>query len=102
MSAGSSNQFVYGLGTTQVIVGTGNTGIPVIPPAHTLGVMFKYLSGGSLWITNQLAQVGASGYLMSTADYSIDGPAQFFLNATGATSIACIAWKYSAGWSLTP
>lgn len=101
--AGSSNQFTYNLGATSIAVPVGNTGIAVIPPAHCIGVFLRYNTGGTLAITNQLAAGATTGMYVSAVDtISIDGPAQFFLNATGATAVAGIAWKLSSGISFLP
>lgn len=99
--AGSSNQSVYGLGMTLIAVGNGVTAVPVVPPAHTMGIVLKSISGGSLTVVNGIAGVGASGWLV-TSDVAIDGPALFYLGAVGATAIAGVMFKFSSGWSNLP
>ena len=101
--SGSSNQFVYNLGATVVTVPTGATGIQIIPPTHCMGWFLSVNSGSTVAITNQLALGATAGfYLSTTTPLSIDGPAQFFLVAGGATSTVGIAWKYSSGISFLP
>ncbi len=101
--AGSSNQFVYNIGATVLTVPTGATGIAVSPPAHCLGWFLSLNSGSTVAITNQLALGATAGFYISpTNPLSVDGPAQFFLVAGGATSTVGIAWKLSSGISLLP
>jgi len=101
--AGSSNQFTYNLGATVVTIPTGATGIQIIPPAHCLGWFLSWNSGSTIAITNQLNQGATCGfYISTTTPLSVQGPAQFFLIAGGATSTAGIAWKYSHGISQLP
>ena len=98
--AGSSNQFTYGLGVTQLAVPTGTTGVMVIPPAYCNGVELGWYSGGSLSITNQWSQGASAGWVLGTTERKLyDGPVKFFLNATGATSVAQIIFKMSSGYS---
>lgn len=104
--AGSSQQFTYGFGVTQVPVGTGGAAnVRIVPPQYANGMFLKYLSGGTLAIvSNGLSgSPGASaalGYILSTTDViSIEGPASFFLAASGTTAIAQIAFKLSSGMS---
>ncbi len=101
--AGSSNQFTYNLGATVLTVPTGATGIQVTPPAHCLGWLMSWNSGSTVAITNQLALGATTGFYIPTSNpISVDGPAQFFLVAGGATSTVGIAWKLSSGISLLP
>jgi hypothetical protein len=100
--AGSSQQFVYGLGVTQVpIVATVATRI--IPPAGTNSSVVKYLSGGTLAVVNggasgSLGMSAALGYILSTTEtVNVSGPASFFLSAGGSTSVAQIMFGFSSG-----
>lgn len=101
--AGSSNQFVYNLGSTVITVPTGATGVAIVPPNHCMGFFLSVNSGSTVAITNQLAQGATTGFYLSTTNpLSVDGPAQFFMVAGGATSTVGIAWKYSYGISVLP
>ncbi len=103
--AGSSNQFVYQLGVTLLAIPALSV-VQVIPPRTCIGSMFGYVSGGSLSIMNGAGSSGGLGGIMlgatTAAMINVDGPATFFLAATGATSVAGIVFKYSSGFSLTP
>lgn len=105
--AGSSQQFAYGMGATQVNIGVGGAANVLIkPPIYTNGVFFKYLSGGSLsivsnGISGSPGASGALGYILSTTEVvNIDGPAMFFLAASGTTAVAEVVFRYSGGMSL--
>ncbi len=104
--AGSSQQFQYGFGATQVNVGIGGAAnVRITPPLYANGMFLKYGSGGSLAIvSNGLSgspgASGSLGYVLGTTEVmNIDGPACFFLAAVGTTSVAQIAFKYSSGMS---
>ena len=101
--AGSSNQFTYQLGATLVNIGT-NAVVQILPPRGCNGVYFGWQSGGSLAIMNGAGTSGPlGGYLLGTTEHiNLEGPATFFLGAGGATAIAAVVWKYSAGYSLLP
>lgn len=101
--AGSSNQWAYGLGSTNVAIIAGATGQLISPPRACNGFMLKYISGGSLAIVPGIGSSGTPlGWLVQEV-INIDGPATFFMNAGGATAVAQIIWKYSSGGlSLTP
>jgi hypothetical protein len=101
--AGSSNQFCYGLAATLIPVPVALTATPVYPPAGCNGFFLKYQSGGTLAIVNALSGITAvNGYVLgATEQISVDGPAVFFLNAAGSTSVAAVMFKRSAGYSQT-
>lgn len=91
-----------------------------IPPGATLAVVMgvtagqmgsvlKYFSGGSLEIVNcppgstltgaQLVTANGTGYLFGSQEaVNFDGPARFYLMATGATVIAYYLRGLSAGF----
>ncbi len=107
--AGSSQQFIYALGATQVTIpaGGGDANVLVSPPAYCNYVRLAYQSGGSLSIvSNGLSgspgASGALGFVLSTTEIPIDGPARFYLAATGSTSVAKIVWGFSSGFSTFP
>lgn len=102
---------VNGLGSTRVIVPPGATlAVVVNPVAGGCNQRLKYLSGGSLEIFNcpvgttapggsLVALATAGGYLMSTTEIvEIDGPARYYLMATGATAIAALVYGLTAGY----
>ena len=105
----SSSDSVFGLGATQVIV----------PPGATLAVLVQNLplqnastlkilsGGGSLEIHgtitgttmagSSLAPLLGKGYILGASEVlNIDGPARFYLMATGQTMIACLLKGLSA------
>lgn len=98
----SSNDSIFGLGATQVIVPPGATNaVLVLNVPREIANTLKYLSGGSLEIhgtINGSTMVGASlaplighGYILGTSEaINIAGPARFYLMATGATAVACL------------
>jgi len=100
--AGSSNQYVYQLGSTLLAVPTGPA-VQVTVPRGTNGVYFGLQSGQTLAIANQIgASIGNSYVMGPTERMNIDGPATFFLAAGGATAVVGIVWKYSSGYSIFP
>lgn len=105
----SSSDSIFGLGATQVIVPPGATNaVLVLNIPKETSVTTKILSGGgSLEIhgtINGSTMAGASlaaligrGYLLgATEQVNIDGPARFYLMATGATMVACLLKGLSA------
>jgi hypothetical protein len=102
MPSGSSNQFSYLYGQTNITIGTGLT-VQVFPPRTCNAVVFGWQSGGSLAIVNSIGATAGTGFVLTTTErMSCDGPAGFFLAASGATAVAGVLFKYSAGYSLTP
>lgn len=98
--AGSSNQYVYQVGVTQIVVGA-SLATQVLPPRCTTDVTLKLFSGTSLALVNgATTQVGYP--LGSTEVVKFLGPATFFLSAAGTTQIASVLWGFSSGYSLTP
>ncbi len=109
----SSQNETFGLGGTKLIVGPGATlALYVKAPPFASGQVLKYFTGGSLEIVNapeggtltaaQLATVGlGAGYLMGNNEaFSIEGPARYYLMATGATVTAYLAFSLSSGFTL--
>ena len=96
-----SNQFTYGLAPTLIPVAVALTATPVYPPSGCNGFFLKYQSGGTLAIVNALSGVTAvNGYILGTTEQiNVNGPAVFFLNAAGTTSVAAVCFKRSAGYS---
>ena len=91
---------IFGLYPQQIIVPPGATNAVLIQNvAGEVGMIIKYFSGGSCQIINappgatltgpQLVSYGnTGGYLLGTTEaVSVDGPARFYLQAYGATTI---------------
>ncbi len=108
--ATSSSDSIFGLGVTQIAIPTGNTlAILVQGIAGQNSMMFRNVTGGTLlnlgigangatYTAAQMVSIGASGaYICTTAEYSIDGPAMFYLAAPGATQVVCVAFGKTAG-----
>lgn len=110
----SSNQRSYALGATQLVVAPGATNALLVSPAPgEVSHGIKYISGGSLeilapplsydgyapgstWTGASLVALLGRGYLMGTSEAdNIDGPARYYLMATGATAIAHKLISYS-------
>lgn len=110
-----SQNGVYGIGATVVTLGVlGSSVFPtkISPPAGAQGGKMKLLgaAGSTVQILpNSLpgfniggatgAALGASisGYPITTLDfYRFDGPAVFYLAATGATATVAFTFDYSA------
>lgn len=106
----SGQRDVYVVGATRVSIGQSQI-IRVTPPPGAAQTNLKYISGGSLEIV-QPALSGAStstaggwgtGYLVGTSEVvQMPGPATFYLSCgvAGATTVACLAWGFSAGATL--
>lgn len=99
--AGSSNQFSYQFGGTQIPVGA-SLALQVVPPRGCNGWILSYASGGTLSLVG--AATLAPGFVLGTTDLIVsDGPATFFLaGASGATAVARVIFKYSSGYSAVP
>lgn len=100
--AGSSNQFTYQMGGTQIAVGA-SLALAVVPPAGCNGWIVSKFSGGTMsFVTAATLKAGGLGYVpQATEVVTSDGPALFFLASTsGATVVANVMFKFSAGYSL--
>lgn len=94
------------LGATQIAIpALSGTAFPykVQPAAGCVGAWLSRLSGGSLEIlpntilnkTISGATAGNLGYVLASGEIvQIDGPAAFYLAATGATAVAQIGFKF--------
>lgn len=95
--AGSSNQYTYQVGGTQIVVGASlATGVTI--PALCNGWRLGYMSGGTLsFVQAATLQAAGPGYVLSTTEtVECEGPGKFFLAAAGATAIAKVLFKFSA------
>lgn len=97
--AGSSNQYSYLVGGTQVVVGASlASGFTL--PVGCIGWAVSKFSGGTMsFVRAATLQAGGLGYVpQPTEVVTNDGPGVFFLASTsGATVIANILFKFSAG-----
>lgn len=106
----SRDNNVYGIGATRVIIPPGATRAFLMQPvAGELTSTIKYFEGGSLEIIGAtlgvsftpsfLVSLLGKGYLVSTNEaVNINGPARYYMMATGATSIAYILKGLSQGF----
>ncbi len=99
--AGSSNQYSYQFGGTQIVIGA-SLAVQVNPPPKCNGWVVGYLSGGTLALVG--AATLAPGYILGTTDQiACEGPATFFLGAaSGTTAVARVIFKYASGFSQFP
>lgn len=86
------------IGATWVFVGT-SAALYVTPPGGCVGGWLQQNTAGTLWLGAGLSQIpGASGMMWvntTNAPLEWDGPARFFLYASGATVGLGIGFKYS-------
>lgn len=94
----SSDLRTYGLFPTLMAIGT-SLSAQVTPPAKCAGMFLKYASGASLAVVGASGVAVSAGYVLGSTDISIDGPATFYMSAGGATAVASIMFKMSAGYS---
>ena len=64
----------------------------------------QQIGAGTLWIGSGISQIpGASGAMLfvnsTLPRFEWEGPARFFLYATGASVVTNICFKYSSGMS---
>lgn len=105
--ATSSSDSVFGVTTAVYRVSPGITLAQLVAGDQIAGVnsvILKNFSGGTMWIIGgvasgstltpaQLASAFSSAYLVSASEtLNIDGPARFYLGATGATAIAYVIY----------
>lgn len=101
--AGSSNQFYYQIGATQLAVGLSQT-IQVLPGRGQDGWVVSLISAGSSGtaFVQGASNVASQGVPVPTAPLRIDGPATFFLASAGSTGVVGLMPLYSAGFSSLP
>lgn len=96
---------ILGIGATRIIIGLSAI-VKVSPISQQINGLFKILSGGGTLevVPFPAALSGSSaagwglGYPVGSNEvFSVGGPAQFYLAATGATMIAAYAPAYTAG-----
>ena len=93
------------IGATRITVGLSAL-VKVSPLAYGRGGVIKIFSGGGTLeiVAQPIALTGSSaagwgaGYPLAAAEVkAIDGPATFYLAATGATMVAAYCINYSPG-----
>ncbi len=96
----------FQLGATNLVIGTGITQVAQIFPGRGVnGGFFKIApgSGGTLALVQGLGSSHSSGYILGASEVvSFQGPATFFLAASGATATVSFVLSYNAGYSLLP
>lgn len=105
---------VYFMGATQMnigIIGASLFPTKITPPQYCVGGFIQRISGGTLEIlpselsgkTISGATAGGLGFIMggSLMAYAFEGPASFYIAATGSTAVAGIMWKFSTGATLS-
>jgi len=76
-------------GTLQVGI-TGGVGVN--------NILFKHISGGTLWIRGWTGQAFGTGYLTSYGEaVSLGGPTEYWIEAQGATASVCLIRGKTAG-----
>lgn len=95
-----TNQYTYAVGATQIIIGPSAT-ITVAASEKQSKWLFKKFSGGSLAVVNGASQVASSGYMLGNSEaISFEGPAKFYLAASGATVTVHFMQSFTAGSSI--
>lgn len=98
----SGNERAYVIGVTNLVVGL-SAAVEFTPPAGMISGTLEVspaASGGTLAIVGNTSAGTADGYVLNALlpEY-LEGPARFFLAATGATMIAQVMVRGSAGAS---
>ncbi len=96
----------YQLGATNLVVGTGISAIFQFMPGRCVnGGFFKIAtgSGGTLALVQGAGVTFSNGYILGTTEVvSFQGPATFFLAASGATATVSVVQSYNMGFSQLP
>lgn len=96
----NTNLIPYAIGATNFAVGLSAPFV-FTPPSHCNGVrIHKTATGGTLWINGLSSLIGTGDTIGDTENYTIEGPARFYLWSTGATSAVGIRMSFSAGSTL--
>ncbi len=91
----------YALGSTWALIGLSGPTV-VESPAYAQGGYIQQQSAGTLWLGGISKIPGVSGMFWintATERFEWEGPARFYLYATGATVTAGICFKFSSGIS---
>lgn len=97
----SGNSRAYLIGVSQIVVGLSAT-VKVVPRAGVLsGYLHLESTGGSVAIVNGISGIVTNGMKMSANQLiELEGPATFYLAASGATMTVSYVMRYSAGATL--
>lgn len=98
----SGNARVYGLGATIIVIGLSATAtVDLSATANVIGGFFKIQAGaGTLAIVQGASAISTAGYLVGATEVvELQGPAKFFLAATGATMSVGLVPRWSQGLS---
>ena len=97
----NSNAYLYG--ATAFHVGLSQT-VQFSPPRGMNGGYLKIQAGtGTLAIVSGISAVVPNGYVLGATEvFKLEGPANFFLAAAGATITVGVAMAFSAGFSAYP
>lgn len=95
------------VGATRIAIGT-STILKISAQPFQNSYAFKYLSGGSLEVCEMpIALTGASatgwgtGYLLGTNEaVGVNGPATYYLAASGATAVICMMISHTTGMTV--
>lgn len=100
MPSGNSNMQAHLIGVTNIVVGLSQT-VEVTPPAGTVNGFITIAAGGATCeVVNGVSNVVGEGhYLRANERMELEGPAQFWLAAAGATMTISLVTRKSAGSS---
>ncbi len=95
----------FQLGATNIVIGTTvANNVQVFPGRACNGGFFKIASGGgTLAIVQSSGVTYSTGYVLGSQEVvSFQGPATFFLAASGATMTVSFVQSYNLGFSALP
>lgn len=98
----SANDYSYFVGGTSIAVAPG-ANVQVLPPAGLRAWTVALSSGGSsgvAFVSGLSATPVTSGFMITSAPVTVNGPATFFLAAAGSTAVVGLAMHFSSGFSL--
>lgn len=87
---------VYSVGATNVTVPNNGT-YEFKPPRDLAGLFINYVGGATLALVGATGMTTGQGVLLNASEITpINGPANFFLAASGATATVAIGLLFSA------
>lgn len=95
----SSPDDIFFIQTQNFNVGTGGTlQVGVSGGVGCNNILLKHMSGGTLYIRGWTGQAFATGYVTTVGEVvTFGGPAQFWLEAGGATAVVGVIRGKTAG-----
>ncbi len=91
------NLRTHSLTVAQIEIGL-SASVNVTGAAYQNGYIFKKFSGGTLAIVSGESAIASSGYIIGDNEsINLDGPANFWLAAAGATCVVHAFWGQSGG-----